>query len=120
MGLTGLATAWVTITGLAFISIKKRPITQHKEWMIRSHVTTFGFVSLRILVGVLTAANVGSLIDRLAAASWFCWAFPLLVTELILQGKKSSAGIASPPFDLHLPTSHCSSNWRRYPSNSLR
>jgi len=22
------------------------------------------------------------------AASWFCWAFPLLVTEVILQGRK--------------------------------
>jgi hypothetical protein len=92
MGLTGLGIAWVTTTGLAFISIKRRLITQHKEWMIRSYVATFGFVSFRIMVGVLTAANVGSLIDRLAAASWFCWAFPLLVTELILQGKKIFSG----------------------------
>ena len=95
MGLSGLAIAWITTTGLAFISIKKRLITQHKEWMIRSYVTTFGFVSFRILVGVLTVANVGTLIDRLTAASWFCWAFPLLLTELILQGKKVFSGSLS-------------------------
>ena len=95
MGLSGLAIAWITTTGLAFISIKRRLITQHKEWMIRSYVTTFGFVSFRILVGVLTVANVGTLIDRLTAASWFCWAFPLLLTELILQGKKVFSGSRS-------------------------
>jgi hypothetical protein len=31
---------------------------------------------------------VGSLQEQLAAASWFCWAGPLLVTEAILQGRK--------------------------------
>jgi hypothetical protein len=67
-------------------------IEQHREWMIRSYVTTFGFVNFRILVGVLTVANVGTLIDRLVAASWFCWAFPLLFTELILQGRKIFIG----------------------------
>jgi predicted membrane protein DUF2306 len=88
MGLSGLGVAWITTTGLAFISIKKRLVPQHKEWMIRSYVVTLGFVNFRILVGVLTAANVGTSIDRLVAASWFCWAFPLLVAELFLQGRK--------------------------------
>jgi DNA-binding GntR family transcriptional regulator len=26
--------------------------------------------------------------EQLPAASWFCWAFPLLVIEVILQGRK--------------------------------
>jgi hypothetical protein len=45
-------------------------------------------VFFRILVGVLQATGVGSLQEQLAAASWFCWAAPLLVTEAILQGRK--------------------------------
>lgn len=88
MGLTGLATAWVVTTGLAFISIKKRLIAQHKEWMIRSYVVTFGFINFRILVGILQVAGVGTLVEQLNAASWFCWALPLLVCEAILQGRK--------------------------------
>ena len=88
MGLTGLAVAWITTTGLAFVSIRKRQITQHKEWMIRSYVVTFAFVNFRILVGVLEVSGVGTLVERLNASSWFCWAFPLLVTELVLQGRK--------------------------------
>jgi len=88
MGLTGLATAWITTTGLAYVSIRRRLIEQHKEWMIRSYVVTLAFVNFRILVGLLQGAGVGTLNEQLTAASWFCWAVPLLITELILQGRK--------------------------------
>jgi hypothetical protein len=88
MGLTGLATAWLAATGLAYICIRKRMIEQHKEWMIRSYVVTFAFVNFRILVGILQATGVGTLNEQLTAASWFCWSVPLVITELILQGRK--------------------------------
>ena len=88
LGLSGLGVASLLTTGLALAAIKKRLIAQHQEWMIRSYVVTFGFVNFRILAGILQAANVGTLVERLAAASWFCWAFPLLVTEACLQGRK--------------------------------
>ncbi len=87
-GLGGLGLAWVVTTGLAYISIRKGLLEQHKEWMIRSYVVTFGFVFFRIFVGATEAAGVGTLPDRLAAASWFCWAVPLLINEAILQGRK--------------------------------
>jgi hypothetical protein len=86
--LGGLATAWVITTSLAFAAIRKRMISQHQEWMIRSYVTTFGFVMFRLFVGVTEVAEVGTLIDRLNAASWFCWAVPLLITEAVIQGRK--------------------------------
>ena len=53
MGLVGLATAWIVTTGLAFVAIRRRAIQQHREWMIRSCVVTFGFVTFRLLVGIL-------------------------------------------------------------------
>jgi len=87
-GLTSLAIAWIVTTGLAFLAIRKRLIPQHKEWMIRSYVVTFAFVNFRIFVGILTAAHVGTLVEQLSAASWFCWAFPLMVAEAVLQGRK--------------------------------
>ncbi len=61
---------------------------QHQEWMIRSYIVTFGFVTFRLLVGALQAADVGTLREQLAAASWFCWSVPLLCAEAILQGRK--------------------------------
>jgi hypothetical protein len=87
-GLGGLAVAWIVTTGLAFAAVRRGLVHQHQEWMIRSYVVTFGFVFFRILVGVLQATGVGSPSEQLAAASWFCWAAPLLVTEAILQGRK--------------------------------
>ncbi len=88
LGLAGLATAWLTTNALAYVCIRKRMIEQHKEWMIRSYVITFAFVNFRILVGILQGMGVGTLNEELTAASWFCWAVPLLITELILQGRK--------------------------------
>jgi uncharacterized membrane protein len=87
-GLTGLAIAWIVTTGLAFAAVRRGLIHQHQEWMIRSYVVTFAFVSFRIFAGILQAAQVGTLQEQLAAASWFCWAVPLLITEAVLQGKK--------------------------------
>lgn len=87
-GLFGLACAWTITTGLAFIAIRKRNFEQHKEWMIRSYVVTFGFVFFRALMGILDAMEVGTLYERLSAASWFCWAVPLLIAEAFLQGRK--------------------------------
>jgi predicted membrane protein DUF2306 len=87
-GLSGLAVAWIVTTGLAYAAVRRGLLHQHQEWMIRSYVVTFGFVFFRILVGVLQATGVGSVSEQLNAASWFCWAAPLLVTEAILQGRK--------------------------------
>ncbi len=56
--------------------------------MIRSYVVTFGFVFFRALMGVLNAIEVGTFYERLSAASWFYWAFPLIITEAFIQGKK--------------------------------
>ncbi len=88
MGLAGLGVAWVITSGLAFIAIGRRMIAQHQEWMIRSYVTTFGFVTFRLFVGIATVMNVGTLIEQLSAAAWFCWAVPLLITEAVIQGRK--------------------------------
>jgi len=87
-GLGGLGCAWVITTSLAYLAVVLRQYQQHQEWMIRSYVVTLGFVFFRVFVGVTSAFEVGTLFDRLNAGSWFCWAFPLLITEAILQGMK--------------------------------
>ena len=87
-GLTGLGVAWLVTTGLALAAIRRRQIPQHAEWMIRSYVVTFAFVTFRVLWAAFHAAEVGTLPEQLAAASWSCWSVPLLFTEAILQGRK--------------------------------
>ena len=87
-GLAGLGLAWVITGSLAYVAIRRRLYQQHMEWMVRSYVVTLGFVFFRIFVGITGAFDIGTLFERLSAASWFCWAVPLLITEAILQWRK--------------------------------
>ena len=88
-GLAGLATAWLVTSGFAFLAIKRQLFEQHKEWMIRSYVVTTAFVTFRVLFLILErVAQVGTQLDQLGIAAWFCWSVPLLVTEAWLQGRK--------------------------------
>ena len=85
--LVGLATAWLATTGMAFLAIKRHLYEQHKEWMIRSYVVTFAFVTFRAFDSVIEARGL-ALLDHIGISAWFCWSVPLLVTELVMQGRK--------------------------------
>jgi hypothetical protein len=86
-GLLGLALAWVVATSLAFASIRRSLVQQHKEWMVRSYVVTFAFVTFRVLDVALIGAGM-PLQQVFDFAAWSCWAVPLVVTEAVIQGKK--------------------------------
>ena len=43
------AAAWIVCTTAAFITARNRQIAQHRQWMARSYVVTFTFVSSRVL-----------------------------------------------------------------------
>jgi uncharacterized membrane protein len=87
-GLSSLGVAWVLTTGVAVAAIRRGLIEQHREWMIRSYVVTFAFVTFRALWGALAVAGIGTRLEQLVVCSWVCWSVPLLVTEAVLQGRK--------------------------------
>ena len=97
IGLGVLAVAWVLTTGTAFLAIRRRQIAQHREWMIRSYVVTFAFVFFRIIVGVMQAAGIGTLPEQLATAAWLCWSLPLVITEVVLQSRKTLGNVRAIP-----------------------
>jgi Predicted membrane protein (DUF2306) len=86
-GLFVLALAWIATTSLAFVAIKKGLEDQHREWAIRSYVVTFAFVTFRAGQVSLVASGV-PLPTTLGIMGWACWAVPLLVTEVVIQGRK--------------------------------
>jgi hypothetical protein len=88
MGFSAMACVWFISTTLATIAILRRMAQQHHEWMIRSYVVTFGFITFRALTMIFEFARVGTLVERMTAASWLAWSVPLFVTETILQGRK--------------------------------
>ena len=88
VGFFSMTMVWIVTTALATIAILMHRVEQHREWMIRSYVVTFGFVTFRVTESVLDLANVGTMVEQLTAASWLAWTVPLFITESIMQGRK--------------------------------
>ena len=85
LGVACLAFAWATTTLMAYYAVRQRQISIHKEWMIRSYVVTFSFVTFRVLNDFPPMMNWLPEADRSNTYIWACWAIPLLITEVILQ-----------------------------------
>jgi uncharacterized membrane protein len=83
-GLFMLCVAWVVTTSMAVLAIRRRNRVQHREWMTRSYVVTFAFVTFRFGVDLLTARGMQPA-DAQAVMAWACWAAPLLLVEPLLQ-----------------------------------
>lgn len=88
VGLFMLGVTWSTSSIMAFISIKNRKVDLHKDWMIRSYVITLAFVSFRFVDDILLSLNIGSRQEVLVLMSWACWAIPLFIAEVFIQGRK--------------------------------
>ena len=89
LGLQALAFAWITTASMAYISVMRGRIMQHKEWMIRSYVVTFAFVTFRwINDSAIAISLMQKFTERGPTVIWFCWTIPLLITEIVLSWKK--------------------------------
>jgi len=90
VSLVCLAIAWLTTTGMALYAIRKRNVLLHKQWMVRSYIVTFAFVTFRLITDYLPyEAWWGvSRPDMSNAAIWPVWVMPLLVYEMILSSRK--------------------------------
>jgi uncharacterized membrane protein len=84
-GLLALALAWFTTTLMAYYAVRQRQIQIHREWMVRSYVVTFAFVTFRVLNDFPPMTHWLPDADRSNVVIWACWALPLLATEVILQ-----------------------------------
>lgn len=88
VGLFGLGFTWAASATLAFLAIKNRKVAQHKEWMIRSYIITFAFVTFRFIEDILLSLEIGSQVEILVLMSWSSWAVPLFIGEMVMQGLK--------------------------------
>ncbi|TAH07200.1 MAG: DUF2306 domain-containing protein [Sphingobacteriia bacterium] len=84
-----LAFAWIVTASMAYLSVMKGRIIQHKEWMIRSYVVTFAFVNFRWLNELTIVKNLmPEFEEKGATIIWLSWTIPLLITEIVLSWKK--------------------------------
>jgi hypothetical protein len=86
ISLGALGVAWWTTTGMAYFAIRRGHVSQHKEWVIRSYVVTFTFVTTRALAEFGVLPSLGP--DTFTTLVWLGWSLPLLALEAILQGRK--------------------------------
>ena len=87
-GLFFLACAWIITTSMAYLAIRHRALEQHREWMIRSYVVAFAFVTFRLVDRPLIAWNVAKDTEVWSMMAFACWAVPLLLAEPLLQLRK--------------------------------
>lgn len=88
VGLFGLACAWVLTTSMALLAVRRRAIEQHREWMMRSYVVTFAFVTLRFLEKILLDWKVAPEPEVDTFLAFACWSVPLLLAEPLIQLRK--------------------------------
>ncbi|MDX1477328.1 MAG: DUF2306 domain-containing protein [Saprospiraceae bacterium] len=87
IALLSLGLPWLVSAGMAYRAIRLRRIGQHRDWMIRSYVITFGFVMFRILNDELFS-HVGNFVERGPTLGWLAWAIPLFFAEVCIQWNK--------------------------------
>jgi hypothetical protein len=89
-----MALAQVITTAVAYLAIRRRLLTLHKEWMVRSYIITFGFVTFRLISDYPPGVHWGTFADRATAITWACWVVPLMIYEVILATKRMRAPVA--------------------------
>ena len=88
LALQGLGFAWIVTSTAAYVAVRRKRIQQHKDWMVRSYVVTFAFVTFRFLDELGATFEMGSFIERGPTEIWMAWTVPLLITEVFLQWDK--------------------------------
>lgn len=101
LGLSALGLAWITTTLMALIAIRRKNLLQHQQWMVRSYVVTFAFVTFRLCDEAMGAWHIMDENNRSMLLAWACWSVPLLIAEVAIQSgaifKRGGAGGTMPP-----------------------
>jgi uncharacterized membrane protein YozB (DUF420 family) len=91
-GLLGLSVAWALTTAMGYIAARRRNYQEHKEWMIRSYVVTFAFVTFRLSTRLILSwwalVPQSQASQVMALMAWACWAVPLLLLDPFLHRTK--------------------------------
>ena len=86
--LFSLGLAWITCAAMAYYAVRQRQIQIHQEWMVRTYVVTFAFVTFRVLTDYGPTSRLGDPAQRSDVYGWASWVLPLLAAEVIMQLRK--------------------------------
>lgn len=90
LGFGGLAIFWLYTTMQAFLTIKRKEVTLHQQWMTRSYALCFAAVTLRLWLPLLLGAFGMSFGVAYPIIAWLCWVPNLAVAEWMIRRTKPS------------------------------
>ena len=82
-----LAILWIYFTIKAVVSIRKRQLIQHKEWMIRSFSLALSAITLRAWKYLIVAIFHTRPMDTYMIVAWLGWVVNLVIIEIIIYRK---------------------------------
>jgi uncharacterized membrane protein len=84
ISLATLALVWMSTSAMAYLAIRNKNIQVHQEWMVRSYLVTFAFVSFRWFIELPYISELHG-----PVLLWVSWAMPLFIFQFILDWKRS-------------------------------
>lgn len=75
---------WFAFTLIAFVEIRRKNISRHREFMIRSYALTLSAITFRLLKPFLLAVTSLSVSNIYIIDSWLAFSINLLVAEMLI------------------------------------
>jgi uncharacterized membrane protein len=85
VGFTGMSLSWLITSLLAYLSIKRQEIDDHRAWMIRSYSLAFAAVTLRLWLPIFEIFFGMGFEESYTIISWLCWIPNLFVAQFFIQ-----------------------------------
>jgi uncharacterized membrane protein len=83
---------FVTALVVAFIAIRGRDVTRHRQWMIRAFAIGLAIGTIRIWIGVFQVFGLLSFKDSFGVAFWLSFVLHALVAEAYLAKRPHARG----------------------------
>lgn len=88
-GFVSLGLLWFLTSYFGYISIKKKRLVAHKNWMIYSYALCFAAVTLRIWLPLLSA-YFGEFLIAYQITAWLCWIPNLIVAYFLIKKEEQN------------------------------
>ena len=81
-----LSTLWIVVTAISFLSIKKKNIENHGNWILRSYSLTLSAVTLRFYAYLFDIFNIPlSPTETYTLLTWISWIPNLIIAEIMIK-----------------------------------
>ncbi|TPN83339.1 DUF2306 domain-containing protein [Aquimarina algicola] len=80
-----LSFTWFATAFMAYRAVKLHRIKQHKEWVVRSYIVTWGFIVFRWIDNYLSVLEIGTFVERGPTLIYTILFLSLFFYEIILQ-----------------------------------